>query len=166
VVRLVTLAILVLVLVLIVVGCGEGSDGEPAATLDGPPAQFGCDQGVGAMNVDPATARPGGTVGIEVENLSEDRVLTYGLANQLERADGDGWATVELPPTPILEIALIVKPGQASGGGGGATQDRLELPPDLEAGAYRVVKTVTSGEPGGGGEPEALTLCAPFTVEA
>jgi len=147
-------------------GCGEGSEGEPSGPSGGPAPALGCDEGVGMVSISPETPAPGDTVAIQVENLSEDRVLTYGLANELERAEADEWVAVELPPTPILEIALVVKPGETSGGGGGATQDRLELPEDLAPGEYRLVKTVTSGEPAGGGEIEALTLCAPFALGA
>jgi hypothetical protein len=126
----------------------------------------GCDRVAGELSVDPVTAAPGATVAIGVENLSEDRVLTYGLANGLERAEEGEWVAVELPPTPILELALVVGPGETSAAGRGATSDRLELPQELEPGSYRVVKEVTAGEPGGGGETEALTLCAALTVEA
>lgn len=150
---------------LLAAGCGEDDETEPSASADALAPALGCDEGVGELSVNPATAAPGETVAIQVENLSEDRVLTYGLANEIERAEGGEWVAVELPPTPILEIALVVKPGETSAGGGGATSDRLELPQDLEPGSYRVVKDVTSGEPRGGGTTEALKLCEPLTVE-
>lgn len=130
-----------------------------------PDVALGCDEGVGELRANPSVAGAGDIVGLEVENLSEDRVLTYGLASELERAEGGEWAPVELPPTPILELALVVEPGETSAGGGGATQDRLELPKDLEPGDYRVVKTVNAGDPRGGGATEALELCAALTVE-
>ena len=158
-------AVLVLA-ALSVVGCGEDGEGEPP--VSGGPAEpaAGCDPGVGELRVAPEVAAPGETLAIEVENLSEDRVLTYGLASELEREADGRWVPVELPPTPILEIALVVKPGETSSGGGGATGDRLDLPRDLEPGSYRVVKEVTAGDPAGGGQTEALTLCAPFMVAA
>ncbi len=158
--RLATVALLLAA----VVAAGCGSD-EPRTSTDTAGVSQGCDQGVGELSVDPAAAAPGETVGIEVANRSEDRVLTYGLANELERSEAGEWVPVELPPTPILEIALVVQPGETSGGGGGATRDRLELPRGLEPGHYRVVKQVTAGRPGGGGQTDSLTLCAALTVE-
>ena len=156
-----TLLALVAVLV---AACGEDDAGEPADSTPAPAAVAGCDQGVGELRVDPGTAPPGETIAIEVENLSEDQVLTYGLGSGLEREEDGRWATLELPPTPVPQIALIVRPGETSAGGGGATSDRLELPADLEPGSYRVVKEVTAGDPAGGGQTEALTLCAALTV--
>jgi len=160
------LATLALVLVALTAGgCGGDAEDAPSPPAGGPAAGLGCDEGLGELSVDPRSAAPGATLGIEVENLSEDRVLTYGLGSELERSEGGEWVPVELPTTPIPQLALVVRPGDTSDGGGGATQDRLELPKNVEPGAYRVVKQVTAGDPAGGGETDALRLCAPLTVE-
>ena len=151
---------------LLVVGCGEDEENAPATSAEAPAWAQDCEEGVGELSVDPATVDAGETVAIQVKNLSEDRMLTYGLANELERSEGEEWVQVELPATPILEIALVLGPGETSAGGGGATGDRLELPRDLEPDRYRVVKNVTAGDPSGGGPTESLRLCAPLRVEA
>ena len=160
------LATSALVLVaLLASSCGEDPQDEPSRSADAPASASGCDEGVGKLILSATEAVSAGEmIGIEVRNLSEDQVLTYGLGSELERAENGEWVAVELPLTPIPQIALIVRPGETSSGGGGATQDRLELPENLEPGSYRVVKQVTAGEPAGGGSTDSLRLCASFTV--
>ena len=146
-------------------GCGADDEESQAPSATGPAAALGCDQGEARLLLDPERVQPGGRIDVRVENLTEDRVLTYGLASSVERAAGEDWLPVELPSRAIIEIALVVRPGESSrAGGAGASRDYVQLPPDLEPGTYRVVKEVTSSRGIGGAEADALRVCAPFEV--
>lgn len=120
------------------------------------------------LAAEPAVAAPGETVGVAVENLTGDRVITYGLGSALERAEAGEWREVDLPRRAVIQIALVVRPGETGGGGSGDSRDVVELPGDLEPGRYRLVKEVTASPAAGGApeETEALRLCAPLEIEA
>ena len=104
------------------------------------------------MTVEPAEARPGE----EVELFFPDETI-HGIAFRLDRADGDGWDPVA-GMNSDADGATYQQTGDVGLGHidiavGGPGPDRVVLPDDLEAGAYRIC-TANAGD----------DFCAALTV--
>lgn len=145
-------------------GCGagdEGTTGSPPGSA--PSAQAGCDR-FAVLTASPRDVDPGASVALAVENTGRT-TLTYGLSGRIERVSDGRWvdASDAMVSRPVPEIAVVVRPGDRSGGGAGATADVVELSPDAEPGSHRVLKDVTASEAGAGRGHQA-TLCAAFSV--
>jgi hypothetical protein len=160
-----SLRLLVLLLTLVAAaGCGPSEEG----TTDPPPGsaptpQAGCDR-FAALAASPQEVDPGASIALTVENTGQT-TLTYGLSGRIERVRAGRWvdASDAMVSRAVPEIAVVVRPGDRSAGGAGATADVVELSPDAEPGPYRVLKDVTASEPGAGRAHQA-TLCAAFSV--
>lgn len=128
-----------------------------------PSAQAGCDR-FATLSTSPQELDPGASLALAVENRGQT-ALTYGLSGRIERVSDGRWvdASDAMVSRPVPEIAVVVRPGDRSAGGAGATADVIELSADAQAGSYRVLKDVSASEPGVGRAHRA-TLCAAFSV--
>lgn len=79
-----------------------------------------------------------------------DEQFTYGAGYELERQMGDAFEQVELPRSPVIQIAYVAKPGKTG------PPVMVTVPKDALAGQYRVVI--------GGGTPDVGDLSGEFEV--
>jgi hypothetical protein len=110
---------------LLVGGCGGNSDESTSSE------STSTDAGL-TVKVTPAQASPGSTVEAAVVN-DTDKEFTYGAAYELEHQVGDQFEKVDLPESPVIQIAYVAP----AGGTGPPVQ--VKLPKDLQPGTYRVV---------------------------
>jgi hypothetical protein len=124
-------------------GCGASDDTADAPPGSAPPPQAGCDR-FAVLTASPREVDPGATIALGVENTGRT-TLTYGLSGRIERVSDGRWvdASDAMVSRPVPEIAVIVRPGDRSAGGAGATADMVELR---------------------AGRAHQATLCAPFRV--
>jgi hypothetical protein len=115
------------------VTCLTGTASNALLPLAAAPPPETAQDGV-ELIADPRIVKPGGSFTVTVDN-GGSQTLTYGLVYSIERWDGIAWRKTNLAPTIFPQIAFVTPPGK------GRPQS-IELPTDIEAGFYRVVKSV------------------------
>lgn len=118
-------AVLAAAAALLIAGCGEKS--EPSLD-DIPPTT----ESTLSVIVEPTAVAPGGRVEASVLNET-DAAFTYGADYALERQGPGGFQPVKLPERPVIQKALIARPGEQ----GPAVQ--VDVPAQAEPGTWRVV---------------------------
>lgn len=116
------------------------ADGEDKVTIEACGEQlsvYSALVGV-ALLADPEVVAPGGSLEVTVDN-GGDQTVTYGLVYTIERWDGKTWQKTDIAPTIFPEILLVTPPGM------GRPQP-IMLPDDIEAGLFRVAKSVAEQE--------------------
>lgn len=104
-----------------------------------------------ALLANPAVVRPGGSLEVTVDN-GGDQTVTYGLVYTIEQWDGATWQKTDIAPTIFPEILIVTPPGKGR-------PQLVELPADIEAGFYRVAKSVARQD-----TDKILELYAQFEV--
>ena len=102
------------------------------------------------LTLDQTSARAGETLRLTVHNRGTAR-LEYGLAYRLERRIGPLWRWINRDAAFAL-ILLVAEPGSRE-------REEIRLPPDLEPGRYRIVKSFTA-RPG----PREIEAAVEFEV--
>ena len=86
--------------------------------------------------LDPHSVEAPATLDAVVVNRG-DRTLTYGLAYEIERWDGEKWRETDIAPDVFPLIAFTLEPGEQG------EPNPVEIPADVKPGFYRVTKRVT-----------------------
>lgn len=106
------------------------------------------------IEVSAESVRPGETVWGLLENPGAGQLSTHGYLD-LERAEGNAWAPVPLPPSPesVMGVTWLIGPGEV-----GHCQ-RWDVPADAPPGAYRFSTQVNLAN-----TQKKVTVTGPFTV--
>lgn len=87
------------------------------------------------LSLDRDSASPGETLQLTIENRTRMR-FEFGVAYRLEHRTGDRWRWINRDSAFIL-ILKFIEPG-------GREREEIRLPPDLEPGRYRIVKSFSA----------------------
>lgn len=84
------------------------------------------------LSLDPESPHAGETLTLTVENRTPSR-LEYGIPYKLERRESDRWRWVNRDSAFVLPLRFV--------GAGKREREDIGLPPHLEPGRYRIVKS-------------------------
>jgi hypothetical protein len=85
-----------------------------------------------SIGVSAATVHPGESIWARLENAGAGQLSSPGYLN-LERAEGEAWVPISIPPTPrsVMGVRWLLGPGEI------AWCQRLDVPADAAPGSYR-----------------------------